>query len=305
MEAITDRPYRKLVRSLCREVILFTEFASAGGLLQGSVKVWESVEFDDAERPIVVQLYDPFPEKLGMATREVVRHLHPDGIDVNMGCPVRKVVRKGAGCGMMGERCLAVDAVRQVLDNARGTPVSIKTRLGIHDKTEVIELAQACIAEGVEQVTIHARLKADCPRTPADWEALSFAARQLSVTVIGNGDIWTEDDARRMIALEGISGVMIGRAAIGNPWLLKRCVQALNGAAVDLPPSREERVRVALEHLRLNVQCKGERRGVLEMRKVIRNYIKGSLNAKRIWLKIIQAETEKETSETLKLFAAT
>lgn len=291
MEAITDRAWRPVVRRIAPDVVLFTEFANARGLLHGAKSVWQMVEFKEMERPLVVQLYDSDPVALGEATREVVKRHRPDGIDLNMGCPVRKVAGRGAGCGMMAFPDVAAEAVKRMVDNADGVPVTVKTRLGIRSKTEVVDVANAIIEAGARQITIHARLKADRPRVPADWAALEAAAKKLSVPVIGNGDIWTEQDALRMVQLEKVVGVMVARGAIGNPWMLQRCVQALRGDTVDAPPTREERARVAIDHLKANVETKGERRGVLEMRKVVRHYIKGYLDSKRTWMRMINEFT--------------
>ncbi len=303
MEGITDKAYRTLVRRITPEVILFTEFVNASGLLHGAKRVWTMAEFTDDERPIVVQLYDHDPEKIGLATREIAKRLHPDGIDLNMGCPVRKVVARGAGCAMMADISRSAESVRRMVTEAGSIPVSIKSRLGIADKREVVDFARACIEAGASQVSIHARLKDVRPRVPADWDALSYAARRLDTTVIGNGDVWSEEDALRMVALEGVDGVMIGRGGIGNPWLLKRIAQKLAGKAVDKHPSRETRARTAIEHLELNVKAKGERRGVLEMRKIVRHYIKGYNDSKRTWLKLIEVDSTADTIRVLEEFA--
>ncbi|MBZ0265618.1 tRNA-dihydrouridine synthase family protein [bacterium] len=303
MEAITDRPYRSLVRGISRETILYTEFTNASGLLFGGERVWKMIEFDESERPLIIQIYDSDPEKLGFAAAMIAKGHRPDGIDLNMGCPVRKVANRGAGCGMMADLTAVSEAVRRMVENADGIPVSVKTRLGITSKSEILEVGHACIESGAKQISIHGRLKADRPRVPADWEAISVAAREFSVPVMGNGDIWTEDDALQMVGHEGIDGVMVARGAIGNPWLMERCVQALKGEVVDSPPNREERIRVALKHLELNVKDKGERRGVLEMRKVVRNYIKGFMDSRNAWMKIIEAESELETAQILEDFA--
>ena len=302
MEAVTDVAYRPVVRSIAPDAILYTEFAPARGLIHQAKRVWQMVEFSEMERPLVVQIYDNDAPSLGEAAALVVKHHRPDGLDLNMGCPVRKVANRGAGCGMMAFPENAADAVRRMVDNADGVPVSVKTRLGIKDKSQVIEVAQACIEAGAAQITIHARLKADRPRIPADWEALARVVPEIPVPVMGNGDIWSEEDAVRMVEQTGVIGVMIARGGIGNPWLLKRCHQALAGETVDPLPNREERARVAIAHLQANVQTKGERRGVLEMRKVIRNYIKGFRDSKSTWMKIIETETEAETAAILENF---
>lgn len=304
MEAITDAAYRPVVRSVAPDVVLFTEFAPARGLLHGAEKVWQMVEFQEMERPLVIQLYDNLPEPLGEATAEIVKRHRPDGFDLNMGCPVRKVANRGAGCGMMAFPETAAESVKRMVDAADGIPVSVKTRLGIRDKTQVLEVADAIIDAGAVQVTIHARLKADRPRHPADWAALERAAKVISrrVPVMGNGDVWSPEDAVRMNALKGVSGVMIARGGIGNPWLLHRCVQAMRGEKVDQPPTRQERARIAIEHLKANVKIKGERRGVLEMRKVVRNYIKGYLDSKRTWMRIIEEESESKLAAVLEEF---
>lgn len=302
MEAVTDIAYRPVVRSIAPEAILYTEFAPARGLIHQAKRVWQMVEFSEMERPLVVQIYDNDAPSLGDAAGLIVKHHRPDGLDLNMGCPVRKVANRGAGCGMMAFPENAADSVRRIVDQADGVPVSIKTRLGIKDKQQVIEVAQACVEAGAQQVTIHARLKADRPRVPADWEALARVVPEINAPVMGNGDIWSEADAVRMIEETGVIGVMIARGGIGNPWLLKRCQQALSGQTVDPLPDREERARVAIAHLQANVATKGERRGVLEMRKVIRNYIKGFRDSKATWMRIIETETEMETAAILEAF---
>ncbi len=304
MEAVTDRVYRKIVREVAPEVILYTEFVSASGLIHGGERVWKMALFDEVERPIVVQLYDHDADALGRMAGEVARELKPEGIDLNMGCPVRKVTKRGAGCGMMADPENSFNAVKKMVEQAEGIPVSVKTRLGITEKTEVVALAQAMVEAGAKQVTIHARLKADRPRVPADWTALSAAAMQIPATVIGNGDIWTPEDALQMAQLDGVDGVMIGRGAIGNPWLLHRSWRLLGGQDPDPPPDKENRISIALKHLEMNVAAKGERRGVLEMRKMVRNYIKGYPDSRNTWLKIIEVETLRETALILEEFAA-
>ncbi len=303
MEAVTDRVYRQVVRSVAPEVILYTEFVSASGLEYGGDKVWKMALFEEMERPIVVQLYDHDADALGRMAGEVARELHPEGLDLNMGCPVRKVTKRGAGCGMMADPENSARAVKNMVDQAEGIPVSVKMRLGIKEKNEVVEVASAMVEAGAQQVTIHARLKADRPRTPADWEAMSQAATHIQATIIGNGDIWTPEDAQKMASLDGIDGVMIGRGAIGNPWVLHRSWQLLSGQEPDPAPGKEERIRVALAHLEMNVKVKGERRGVLEMRKMIRNYIKGYPDSRNTWLKLIEVETLRDTAKILEGFA--
>jgi len=302
MEAVTDLAYRPVVRSVAPDVVLYTEFAPARGLIYQAEKVWKMVEFTEMERPLVIQIYDNDAEALGEAAGLVVQRHRPDGLDLNMGCPVRKVANRGAGCGMMAIPDVAADSVRRMVEHADGVPVSIKTRLGIKDKSQVVEVAHACLEAGAQQVTIHARLKADRPRVPADWEALARVVKQIPAPVIGNGDIWSEEDAIRMVEETGVVGVMVARGGIGNPWLLQRCYQALAGTPVDAPPTREERAHIAIEHLHANVRAKGERRGVLEMRKVIRNYIKGFRDSKSTWMRIIETETLLETAKILENF---
>ncbi len=303
MEAITDHAYRKIVRAIAPEVVLYTEFTPARGLLAGAKAVWDMAHFDDDEHPLVIQLYDSVPEALGDAVKSISEKYRPDGYDLNMGCPVRKVANRGAGCGMMATPEVAVECVQRMIDAADGVPVSIKTRLGIRNKTEVIDVAGACVEAGAKQVTIHGRLKADRPRHAADWEALSHAAQQFDVPIIGNGDIWTVRDAQNMADLEGVDGIMIARGGIGNPWLLQRAWQALSGLPVDPLPDRAEKARVAVKHLLANVEDKGERRGVLELRKVVRNYIKGHIDSRRTWMQIIEAVSVEDTVRILEDFA--
>ncbi|GBE30219.1 putative tRNA-dihydrouridine synthase [bacterium BMS3Bbin04] len=303
MEAVTDCAYRRIARSIAPNAVLYTEFVPARGLLAGAAKVWEMAHFEEMERPIVIQLYDSVPEALGDAVAAVREKYQPDGFDLNMGCPMRKVANRGAGCGMMATPDIAVDSVRRMVENANGIPVSVKTRLGIRKRDEVVDLARACIDAGAEQITIHARLKAERPREAADWTALSSAACKLRVPIIGNGDIWTVSDALKMNSLEGIDGVMIARGGIGNPWLLQRCCQAIADEAIDPLPDREEKARVAKMHLRANVELKGERRGVLELRKIVRNYIKGHIDSRRTWMRIIETITLTDTLKVLDDFA--
>lgn len=309
MEAVTDRAYRPVVRDISPDVILYTEFANARGLLHGAPRVWQMLEFEEMERPLIAQIYDNLPEALGDAAGEVAQKLRPDGIDLNMGCPVRKVAARGAGCGMMAFPEVAAESVKRMVDAAGDVPVSIKTRLGIENKSQVLEVVQAVLEAGARQVSIHARLKADRPRIPADWPALGRAVEALrrfgpDVPFMGNGDIWTEEDAVRMVAETGVDGVMIGRGAIGNPWVLQRSAQALAGGEVSPPPTRRERAEVALKHLEANVRTKGERRGVLELRKVVRNYIKGYHDSRRTWMRIIETETWAETAKILEDFGS-
>jgi len=282
MEGITDSPCRRISRLVSPDAVLFTEFTSARGLLHGNERTWKMVHFEPEERPLVVQIFGSSPEDMAAAAREVEARLRPDGIDINFGCPVRKVTGRGEGCGLMRDPARAALVVRATKDALHATPLSAKIRLGWERREEAVPFALALEEAGADLVTVHGRLRKERPRDPADWEAIARVKRALRVPVIGNGDIASGADARRRIEESGVDGVMIARAAMGNPWVLAEIVAALRGEPSPEAPGIDEKIRLILRHLDLNIAHHGDRRGVLAMRAHFGDYFSGFPGAKEL-----------------------
>lgn len=293
MEGVTDGPYRRVCRELAPEAVLFTEFTSAQGLLHGNERTWGMARFAEQERPIVVQLYGGEPGALAAAARAVEEQVRPDGIDLNLGCPVKKVLARGEGCALMKDPARAREIV-QAMKEAIRVPLSAKMRLGWESREEAVPFACLLAEAGVEALTVHGRLRRDRPRHPADWEAIARVKASLGIPVIGNGDIVSGEETARRQRESGVDGVMIARGAMGNPWLLAEARAALAGEPIPAPPTLAERARVAARHLDLNIERHGERRGVLIMRKHYSSYLGGFPGARELRQRLVRAATRDE-----------
>ena len=264
MENVTESPFRRLCRRLGADLV-YTEFVSSEGLIRQVAQSQGKIRLADDEHPVGIQIYGNRKEALVEAAR-LSEAAGPDLIDINFGCPARKVACKGAGAGLLREPEQLVELTAAVVRSV-SVPVTVKTRLGWDQASIVIaDLARRLEDVGVAALTIHARTRQQGFRGEADWHWIRRVKESVAIPVIGNGDVRTPEDVARMFALTGCDAAMIGRAAIGNPWLFRRAKAYLSGGVDPGPPSLAEQVEAYYELLADSIADKGERRGMLELR---------------------------------------
>jgi len=265
------------MRRLCRRhgaSMVWTEMVSAEGAVRNSWKTFDLLAFHEEERPIAFQLFGSRPESMAEATRRAAA-LGPDAIDVNAGCPVKKVVKSTSGAALMRDLTLLEDVVTAAIESTT-LPVTVKIRSGWDECSINAPQAAAMLSGlGVAAITVHPRTRAQGFKGVSDWGLLREIKRSCTVPLIGSGDVKTPDDARRMLEETGVDGVMIGRGAIGNPWLFERAAALLATGDAGPEPTIVERFELVIEHLDLMVEAKGDRRGVMEMRKHLVATLKG------------------------------
>ncbi len=273
MAGITDLPFRMI----CKEMgagLVFSEMVSVEALVREHRRTQGMLHTDPAERPVVFQIFGSKPESMAEAAR-IVSQGAVDYIDVNMGCPVPKVVKNGAGSALLRDIGLAQEIMSAVVGASR-VPVTVKIRLGWDAKNIVaVNLAQAAESAGLTAVTVHGRTKAQGFSGRADWGMIRKVTESVGIPVIGNGDVHTAVDVKRMLDETGCRGVMIGRAIQGNPWIFREAKQYLETGVLQPPPMREERRAIMLRHLNDMIKLVGEQVAVREMRKHLCWYTKG------------------------------
>jgi len=273
MAGITDLPFRRICKELGAGLV-FSEMLSVEALVREHRRTKSMLHTDPVERPVVFQIFGSKPETMARAA-EIVSRGEVDFIDINMGCPVPKVLKSGAGSALLKDLGLAKELMAAVV-SASLVPVTVKIRLGWDAGNIVaVDLAKAAEAVGVAAVTVHARTKAQGFSGHADWSMIKTVKQAVGIPVIGNGDVRSAADAKRMMDETGCHGVMIGRAIQGYPWIFREAKQYLETGLVPPPPSLEEREAVMLRHLRDMAVLAGETIGVREMRKHLCWYTKG------------------------------
>jgi tRNA-dihydrouridine synthase B len=280
MESITDGPFRRQARRHGADLV-YSEFVSAEGLTHGARQCAEKLVFTPEERPIAIQV---FGHRVGPVVEAALRAeaAAPELIDLNFGCPARKVAGHGAGAALLRDPDLLEAMTRAVVAAVR-LPVTAKIRLGWDEESvNAVEIAQRLERAGVAAIAVHARTRSQGFAGRADWSWITRVVRAVDVPVAGNGDVREPADAARMFEETGCAAVMIGRGALGNPWIFERARHYLETGETSPEPSPEQRVAAALEHLRDSVAEKGETRAVLEMRKHYRGYLRGLPGAARL-----------------------
>ena len=273
MAGVADRAFRQLCREM-GAVYTVGEMVSAKGLLQGSAKTRELLEMGPGERPGAVQLFGDEPDVLARAA-EAAMAAGPDVIDLNMGCPAPKIAGNRAGSALMKDPELAARIIRSV-KAASPVPVTVKFRKGWDENSvNAVEFARMAQESGADAIAIHGRTRAQMYAPPADWEIIRQVKEAVSIPVIGNGDVDSPRAAKALLEQTGCDGVMIGRAAQGNPWIFRDTVAFLETGSVPEPPDRQKKKRMVLEHADLQLRTKGEYTGVREMRKHLAWYTAG------------------------------
>lgn len=272
MAGVTDRAFRTLAREAGCGLVC-TEMVSDQALIYGSSKTESILNIQGEPGPLAVQIFGSNPLYMEKAAFMAAAR-GPQLIDINMGCPTPKIVRNGEGSALMKTPQLAYDVARAVV-SAVSIPVTVKMRKGWdEDQLNAVELAVLMEKAGVSAVTVHGRTRSQFYSGRADWKIIREVKKAVGIPVIGNGDIREPEDARRMLDETGCDGVMVGRAAMGNPWIFTRIIDYLKTGEKTPPPSREQRISTALRHLDLLVQLKGEYTGIREMRKHASWYLK-------------------------------
>ena len=299
MEDVSDPPFRALCKQYGADV-MYTEFISSEGLIRDAVKSVRKLDIFEYERPIGIQIFGSNIESMRQAT-ELTAQANPDIIDINYGCPVKKVACKGAGSGILQDIPKMVAMTREIVKSTN-LPVTVKTRLGWDDSTKfIVEVAERLQDVGIKAISIHGRTRKQMYKGDADWSLISDVKNnsRMHIPVFGNGDINTPQKAVEYKERYGVDGVMIGRASIGNPWFFKNVKHYIK-TGQELPPiTLKERVEVARKHLEMSLEWKGEHEGVVEMRRHYGNYFRGIENFKETRIKLVTSFEAKEIFETL------
>ncbi len=300
MAGVSDGPFRRLCRSH-GAALVFTEMVSANGLVRGNARSWDYLHFQEAERPIGVQLFGADPALVAEAVARV-ETLHPDFIDLNFGCPVPKVVRQGAGAALLKDAA-RMAAVCRAAVNAATVPVTAKIRSGWQDATHATDIARLLVDCGVAAITVHARTRSAMFSSPADWRVIAQVKEAVQVPVIGNGDVIDAQSARQMIEQTGCDLVMVGRGALGNPFIFSHINAVLAGREEPESPSAAERIAVCLQHLELAAAELPDPVAVVRMRKHLGWYLKRIPGTKALRSHVMTLKTVAEVRSALSALA--
>lgn len=294
MEDVTDPSFRYICKRYGADM-MYTEFVSSDGLIRDAQGSLNKLNIFDYERPIGIQIYGHIPDAM-VESAVRVEAANPDVIDINFGCPVNKIARRGAGSGMMREPDKMVEITRRVVEAVK-LPVTVKTRLGWDEDSKIIvELAERLQDVGIQALTIHGRTRCQLYKGEADWTLIGAVKNnpRMKIPIIGNGDIKTPEDAANAFNRYGVDGVMVGRASFGHPWIFKEMRHFLDTGELLPPMSVKDKVALAKEHFQKSIEFKGERAGLLEMRRHFSCYFKGLPEFKETRLKLV---TENDPSQ--------
>jgi tRNA-dihydrouridine synthase B len=294
MAGVSEPPFRLLCRSFGADVVV-SEFLSSEGLRRGIKNVHDGAYFTSAERPIGIQIYGAEPSAMAEAAGLVTEHYEPDFIDINFGCPVKKVVRRNGGSGCLKDLSL-VRAIIQAVRGATHLPVTAKVRSGWDESLRnPVEIALRCQDAGAAVLTLHPRTRTQMYSGQARWEEIASVVGALDIPVVGNGDIKSAEDALRMQRETGCAGIMIARGSFGNPWIFTRARALLDGTPAPPAPTVEERFATALHHAGLQLDVQGDdRRTALEFRKHLGWYTRGIHGAAELRRRLFEIESMAE-----------
>lgn len=303
MEDVSDPPFRALCKKYGADM-MYTEFISCEGLIRDASKSVQKLDIYEYERPIGIQIFGSDIEHMKMAT-EITAQTNPDVIDINFGCPVKKVACKGAGAGILQDIPKMVRMTSEIVKST-DLPVTVKTRLGWDDDTKyIVEVAERLQDVGIKAISIHGRTRKQMYKGEADWSLIADvkANSNMHIPVFGNGDITTPEKAVEYKNRFGVDGIMIGRASIGYPWVFNEIKHFMKHGEHLAPPTIQDRVDAAKAHLQMSLDWKGEKLGIVEMRRHYTNYFKGIPNFKPYRLELVTESDPKVVFEKLDAIA--
>ena len=292
MEDVSDPPFRALCKEQGADVV-YTEFISSEGLIRDAAKSIQKLDIYDKERPVGIQIFGANLDSM-LKTVEIVERSKPDFIDINFGCPVKKVVSKGAGAGILKDIPLMVKLTEEMVKHTN-LPITVKTRLGWdHDSIQILEVAERLQDVGTKAIAIHGRTRAQMYKGEANWEPIADVKNnpRMHIPVFGNGDVDSPEKAMIMRDKFGLDGAMIGRASIGNPWFFAQVKHYFRTGEHLNPPTIRERVATAKQHLEMAMKWNGERVGLFETRRHYTNYFKGIPHFKEYRLRMVTSDSK-------------
>jgi tRNA-dihydrouridine synthase B len=299
MEDVSDPPFRAVCKDNGAD-LMYTEFISSEGLIRDAMKSRQKLDVFDYEKPIGIQIFGGDEEAMAMSAR-IVDAVQPDLLDINFGCPVKKVVNKGAGAGVLKDIKLMV-RLTEACVKSTSLPVTVKTRLGWDDASKNIEeVAERLQDVGIKALAVHGRTRAQLYKGQADWSLIARVKEnpRIHIPIFGNGDIDSPEKALEYKSRYGVDGIMIGRAAIGYPWIFNEVKHFMETGEHLNPPGIEERVAVIRKHLRRSIEWKGLIPGINEMRRHYTNYLKGLPNIRDYRLRLVTLTAEEEIDVVL------
>lgn len=302
MEDITNPSFRVICKQMGADVV-YTEFISSEGLIRDAVKSTRKLLFSEEERPIGIQIFGHNEDSMRRAA-EVATEARPDLIDINFGCPIRKVASKGGGAGLLNNLPMMVK-ITQAVVKSTSIPVTVKTRLGWDElHKNIVEIAEQLQDCGIQAITIHGRTKAQMYKGVADWTLIREVKNnpRMKIPIIGNGDVDSAQKALKMKQEYGVDGIMIGRASIGNPWIFREVKVCLQDGTLPPPPSFSERIEICKRHFINSLQTKGDQKTVFEMRKHYSSYFKGLADFKKHRLQLLTLTQPEEVLQMLDSF---
>ena len=290
MEDVSDPPFRALCKEQGADVV-YTEFISSEGLIRDAAKSVMKLDVYEKERHVGIQIFGANLESM-LRRIEIVEASNPDIIDINFGCPVKKVVSKGAGAGILKDIDLMVSITKAMVEHT-SLPITVKTRLGWDEETiKIVEVAERLQDVGCKAIAIHGRTRKQMYKGSADWAPIAAVKNnpRMHIPVFGNGDVNTPERAKEMRDSFGLDGAMIGRASIGNPWFFREVQHYLKTGKKLLNPTMSERIEAARRHLQMAIDWKGEKLGVFETRRHYTNYFRGIPHFKEYRMKMVTSD---------------
>ncbi|MEQ9373608.1 MAG: tRNA dihydrouridine synthase DusB [Imperialibacter sp.] len=299
MEDVSDPPFRAVCKDNGAD-LMYTEFISSEGLIRDAIKSRKKLDIFPYEKPIGIQIFGGDEEAMAMSAR-IVDATQPDILDINYGCPVKKVVCKGAGAGVLRDIPLMVRLTQAVVKST-SLPVTVKTRLGWDDSSiNIEEVAERLQDVGIKALSIHGRTRAQLYKGEADWTLIKKVKEnpRIQIPIFGNGDIDTPEKALEYKNKYGVDGIMIGRAAIGYPWIFNEIKHFMKTGEKLTAPSMKQRIEVARKHLKFSVEWKGEKTGILEMRRHYTSYFRNIPNIKPYRQQLVEFDTYEQVDQLL------